>query len=130
METKWIKNAAGRLVPDRVNGESAIPFMGVGKYRAEGKKEYADYIERAYYNGYLAQQNRYTGENTYFLPHRAGARKKWSTITDSMYCCNGTQVQAHASGLAERLDTRVQISLSARKGRLTIEFADADDLVG
>ena len=39
-----------------------------------------------------------------------------------------TQVQAHASGLAERLDTRVQISLSARKGRLTIEFADADDL--
>ena len=38
METSWIKNAAGRLVPDRVNGEPAIPFKGVGKYRVEGKK--------------------------------------------------------------------------------------------
>lgn len=37
-------------------------------------------------------------------------------------------VTAYASGLADRLDTRVQISLGARKGRLTIEFADADDL--
>ncbi len=64
-------------------------------YRAEGKKEYADYIERAYYNGFLTQQNRYTGANTYFLPHRAGAKKNWSSLTDSMYCCNGTQVQAH-----------------------------------
>ncbi len=38
MEMNWIKNAAGRLVPDRVNGELAIPFQGVGKYRSEGKK--------------------------------------------------------------------------------------------
>lgn len=38
------------------------------------------------------------------------------------------QVQAYAVGLADRLDTRVQVSLGARKGRLTIEFADADDL--
>ncbi|MGB3955971.1 MAG: ParB/RepB/Spo0J family partition protein [Brooklawnia sp.] len=37
-------------------------------------------------------------------------------------------VQAYASGLADRLDTRVQVSLGARKGKLTIEFADADDL--
>ena len=38
MKTDWIKNAAGRLVPDQVNGEPVIPFQGVGKYRAEGKK--------------------------------------------------------------------------------------------
>jgi len=38
------------------------------------------------------------------------------------------EIKAHANGLADRLDTRVQISLSSRKGRLTIEFADADDL--
>lgn len=38
METKWIKNAAGRLVPTEVNGEQAIPFQGVGKYRVQGKK--------------------------------------------------------------------------------------------
>lgn len=38
------------------------------------------------------------------------------------------QAQAHASALADRLDTRVQVQVGARKGRLTIEFADADDL--
>ena len=38
------------------------------------------------------------------------------------------QVQACAVGLADRLDTRVQVSRGARKGRLTIEFADTDDL--
>lgn len=36
--------------------------------------------------------------------------------------------QSYASGLADRLDTRVQVSLGARKGKLTIEFADSDDL--
>lgn len=38
METNWIKNAAGRLVPTEVNGEKVIPFQGVGKYRVQGKK--------------------------------------------------------------------------------------------
>lgn len=38
------------------------------------------------------------------------------------------QVQAHANGLADWLDTRVEISLSAHKGKVTIEFADEDDL--
>ena len=37
-------------------------------------------------------------------------------------------VAAHAAGLSDRLDTRVQVSLGAAKGKLTIEFADADDL--
>lgn len=37
-------------------------------------------------------------------------------------------LEAYASGLADRLDTRVQLSLGARKGKLTIEFADATDL--
>lgn len=37
-------------------------------------------------------------------------------------------VEAYATGLADRLDTRVQVSIGTRKGKLTIEFADADDL--
>lgn len=37
-------------------------------------------------------------------------------------------VQAHALSLADRLETRVQVHLGARKGKLTIEFADAEDL--
>ncbi len=32
------KNAAGRLVPAQINGQSAIPYMGIGKHRPEGSK--------------------------------------------------------------------------------------------
>lgn len=35
---KLVKNAAGRMVPDMINGEKAIPFMGVGKYKPEGNR--------------------------------------------------------------------------------------------
>lgn len=33
-----IKNKLGRLVPDEVNGQKQIPFMGVGKYIPKGNK--------------------------------------------------------------------------------------------
>ncbi|MEG8947067.1 citrate lyase subunit alpha [Rosettibacter firmus] len=35
---KLIKNEIGRLVPDKVNGVSQIPFKGVNKYKPSGKK--------------------------------------------------------------------------------------------
>lgn len=35
---KFVKNAAGRLVPTEVNGKEIVPFQGVGKYRPEGRK--------------------------------------------------------------------------------------------
>ena len=34
----YVTNAAGRKVLTRINGEDAIPFKGVGKYRPEGRK--------------------------------------------------------------------------------------------
>lgn len=34
----YITNAAGRKVTTEINGEQAIPFMGVGKYTPEGRK--------------------------------------------------------------------------------------------
>lgn len=37
-ETKFVKNAVGRLVPVEINGEPAVPFKGVGKYKPEGVK--------------------------------------------------------------------------------------------
>lgn len=40
---KYIENAAGRLVPDEINGEKQIPFQGVGKYLPE-KRKYAPHI--------------------------------------------------------------------------------------
>ncbi len=35
---KLEKNAVGRLVPTEINGEKAVPFQGVGKYKPEGKR--------------------------------------------------------------------------------------------
>jgi len=35
---KMTENAAGRLVPDEINGAKAIPFKGVGKHRPDGRK--------------------------------------------------------------------------------------------
>lgn len=59
-----------------------------------GEAQYADYIERALYNGFLAQQNAQTGMPAYFLPLGAGIRKKWGTKTRDFWCCHGTMVQA------------------------------------
>ncbi|MBP1669561.1 MAG: citF 1 [Bacteroidetes bacterium] len=36
MLDKMIKNAAGRFVPEKINGKPVVPFMGVGKYRPKG----------------------------------------------------------------------------------------------
>jgi len=35
---KLLENAAGRLVPDTINGREAVPFKGVGKHRPQGRK--------------------------------------------------------------------------------------------
>ncbi|MEA3316981.1 MAG: citrate lyase subunit alpha [Bacteroidota bacterium] len=49
MSSKLVKNAVGRLVPTEINGEPAIPFKGVGKYKPENRKfapkikSYADF---------------------------------------------------------------------------------------
>ncbi|HHJ11243.1 MAG TPA: citrate lyase subunit alpha [Bacteroidetes bacterium] len=37
-QTQWIKNAANRPVPVKVNGEHVIPFQGVGKYKPSDRK--------------------------------------------------------------------------------------------
>ena len=63
-------------------------------YRWTGDPKYADYIERAIYNGFLAQQNRQTGMPTYYLPLAPGSRKTWGSRTRDFWCCFGTMVQA------------------------------------
>lgn len=64
-------------------------------FKYTGEAQYADYIERCLYNGFLAQQNSQTGMPTYFLPLAAGSRKKWGTKRRDFWCCHGTMVQAH-----------------------------------
>jgi DUF1680 family protein len=65
-------------------------------FRWTGESRYADYIERALYNGILAQQNPYTGAVCYFLPLQPGAKKVWGSETRDFWCCHGTLVQAQA----------------------------------
>lgn len=64
--------------------------------RWTGNTSYAAYRERNLYNGILAQQHPATGMVTYFLPMRAGGRKRWGSRTEDFWCCFGTLVQAHA----------------------------------
>ena len=64
-------------------------------FRFTGKSEYLDYIEKNLYNGFLAQQNKFTGMPAYFLPMKSGSAKKWGSKTHDFWCCHGTTVQAH-----------------------------------
>ena len=50
-------------------------------FRFTGESAYLDYIEKNLYNGFLAQQNKYTGMPAYFLPMKAGGVKKWGSKT-------------------------------------------------
>ncbi|MGN0505040.1 MAG: beta-L-arabinofuranosidase domain-containing protein [Lachnospiraceae bacterium] len=64
-------------------------------FRFTGETTYLDYIEKNLYNGFLAQQNKFTGMPAYFLPMKSGSRKKWGCKTHDFWCCHGTTVQAH-----------------------------------
>ncbi len=64
-------------------------------FRFTGEKVYLDYIEKNLYNGFLAQQNKFTGMPAYFLPLKSGSVKKWGSKTHDFWCCHGTTVQAH-----------------------------------
>ncbi|MFA6125936.1 MAG: citrate lyase subunit alpha [Bacteroidales bacterium] len=33
-----VTNAAGRIVPTQINGQTAVPYLGVGKHKPEGRK--------------------------------------------------------------------------------------------
>jgi len=37
LSKKLVKNGVGRMVPTEINGKPAIPFMGLGKHRPQGK---------------------------------------------------------------------------------------------
>ncbi len=49
--SRMVKNAAGRLVPAQINGQAAVPFQGVGKFRPEGRKHGAPICSSADYPG-------------------------------------------------------------------------------
>jgi DUF1680 family protein len=65
-------------------------FMG------EPSAQYADYYERALYNGILASQDPGSGMVTYFQGGRPGYMKLYNTPVDSFWCCTGTGMENHA----------------------------------
>ena len=63
-------------------------------FKFSGNAKYLDYIEQNLYNGFLAQQNRFSGMPTYFLPMKSGGVKTWGSPKNDFWCCHGTMVQA------------------------------------
>jgi DUF1680 family protein len=57
---------------------------------------YADYYERALFNGILASQDPRSGTMTYFQATRPGYVKLYGTPTDSFWCCTGSGMENHA----------------------------------
>jgi DUF1680 family protein len=65
-------------------------------YSLDPSPAYADYYERALYNGILASQDPDSGMMTYFQPTRPGYLKLYCTPIDSFWCCTGTGMENHA----------------------------------
>ncbi|HEU4996775.1 MAG TPA: beta-L-arabinofuranosidase domain-containing protein [Gemmatimonadaceae bacterium] len=57
---------------------------------------YADYYERALYNGILASQDPDSGMMTYFQATRPGYVRLYHTPEESFWCCTGTGIENHA----------------------------------
>lgn len=57
---------------------------------------YADYYERALFNGILASQDPDSGMVTYFQATRPGYVKLYCTPEDSFWCCTGSGMENHA----------------------------------
>jgi DUF1680 family protein len=55
-----------------------------------------DYYERAQLNHILAHQRPDTGQFVYFMPLQAGAKRDYSTVDDSFWCCVGSGMESHA----------------------------------
>lgn len=64
--------------------------------RWTGDVVYADYYERAFFNGILGTQRLDNGQFLYYLPLASGLRKQWGTPYDSFWCCYGTGIESFA----------------------------------
>jgi DUF1680 family protein len=61
----------------------------------EPNAAYADYYERALFNGILASQDPDSGMVTYFQATRPGYVKLYCTPFDSFWCCTGSGIENH-----------------------------------
>jgi len=75
---------------------------------------YADFYERAYFNGILPTQHPTDGEKAYYTPLAAGYWKLFGTPNAGFWCCHGTGVE-NFSKLADSVyfhdDTGIWVNL-------------------
>jgi DUF1680 family protein len=64
--------------------------------RWTGDPKYADFYERAYFNGILPAQRPDTGMMIYYLPLAGGDTKNWGTPRNTFWCCYCTGVESFA----------------------------------
>ncbi len=64
--------------------------------RWTGDPKYADFYERAYFNGILPAQRPDTGMMIYYLPMAGGDVKNWGTPRNTFWCCYCTGVESFA----------------------------------
>ena len=38
MKTKFVKNAVGKMIPEKINGKKVTPYKGIGKFKPTGRK--------------------------------------------------------------------------------------------
>jgi uncharacterized protein len=62
----------------------------------EAKPAYADYYERALFNGILSTQNPADGMMMYYVPMMPGMYKTFMTPENSFWCCTGSGMENHA----------------------------------
>jgi len=61
-----------------------------------GDPKYADFYERAFWNGIQGSQDPDAGQLLYYVPLATGSRKAFGTPLDSFWCCYGTGVESFA----------------------------------
>ena len=62
----------------------------------EAAAKYADYYERALWNGILPTQDPDDGMMMYYVPMKPGMFKTFMSPYDSFWCCTGTGMENHA----------------------------------
>lgn len=108
-------------------------------WRQDGS--YFDYAERAHLNHIMAHQHPRTGMFVYFMPMTPGARREFSTPTDSMWCCVGSGMESHSKhgeSIYGRRDDTLFVNLfipstlewteRARRFALETRYPDAEEV--
>ena len=60
------------------------------------KPVYADFYERAFWNGIMGTQDAKDGQMLYYVPLAPGSTKNWGTRYGEFWCCYGTGVETWA----------------------------------